>query len=169
MTGEDSGQRQQAEYQSGLPFNASGIDTLAVYCSDGRFGVQVDDFLQSALRMPRCDRLVIPGGPGCLAGYFAAFHEEAAAKEQIKFLVRCHKLTRIVLIGHDDCGFYKHQLNLTDSDVSGRQSEDLVKVAHRLRLLVGEVRIEAFMARKRGDRVWFGQVDLTVRQGMRMW
>ena len=48
-------------YRSKLPFENSRIQAAA-YCSDGRFGENVDDFLHNALHLPRHDRLSIPGG-----------------------------------------------------------------------------------------------------------
>jgi hypothetical protein len=51
------------------PFEAQRIAAAAVYCSDGRFGEQMDEFLHTALRLPRYDRVAIPGGAACLAGH----------------------------------------------------------------------------------------------------
>ena len=48
-----------AEYlhDSAVPFDSSRIGAAAVYCSDGRFGEQCDDFVHHALQLPRYDRL----------------------------------------------------------------------------------------------------------------
>ena len=45
-----------------MRFDENRIRAAALYCSDGRFGEQIDDFLHNGLKLPRCDRLVVPGG-----------------------------------------------------------------------------------------------------------
>ena len=42
---------------------STAFAAAAVYCSDGRFGEHVDDFLHNALKLPRYDRLAVPGVP----------------------------------------------------------------------------------------------------------
>ena len=51
-------------YESPLRFHESRLRAAAVYCSDGRFGEHFDDFLHHALKLPRYDRLAVPGGAG---------------------------------------------------------------------------------------------------------
>ena len=48
-------------YKSSVRFDENRIRAAAIYCSDGRFGEQIDDFLHNGLKLPRCDRLVVPG------------------------------------------------------------------------------------------------------------
>jgi hypothetical protein len=43
---------EQATYHSPIPFNSERIRAAAVYCSDGRYGEQFDDFLHNALGLP---------------------------------------------------------------------------------------------------------------------
>ena len=40
------------------------LGAAAVYCSDGRYGEHMDDFLHNCLGLPRYDRVAIPGGAG---------------------------------------------------------------------------------------------------------
>src|SRR5215813_8811973 len=94
------------QYESSIPFDPERIRAAAIYCSDGRYGEQFDDFLHHALKLPRYDRVAVPGGAGCLAGHFAAYREEEAVLGQIRFLVETHALGRVVLIAHESCGFY---------------------------------------------------------------
>ena len=92
---------------SRVPCDSTGnrIRAAALYCSDGRFGGPIDDFLHNGLKLPRCDRLVAPGGAAALAGHFLAFREEDGLFEQLRFLIRVHDLTRLVLIAHQDCAY----------------------------------------------------------------
>ncbi len=59
-------------FESGVAYEER-FDALVVYCSDGRFVTQCDDFLENSLGLTNCDRVVIPGGAGTLIG-----HERAA-------------------------------------------------------------------------------------------
>jgi hypothetical protein len=72
-------------YESPVRFHENRIRAAAVYCSDGRFGEHVDDFLHNALKLPRCDRLAVPGGAACLAGHLFAYREEWGLVEQLHY------------------------------------------------------------------------------------
>src|SRR5438045_727166 len=93
------------------PYEAERIGAAAMYCSDGRYGEQFDDFLHNQLGLPRYDRLAVPGGPAVLAGHLAAHREEDAVLDQVRFLVTTHELERVVLIAHRGCGFYLKRLH----------------------------------------------------------
>jgi len=51
-------------FQSSHPFVVDRIRAAAVTCSDGRWGAQIDDFIETGLALPRYDRVAIPGGAG---------------------------------------------------------------------------------------------------------
>src|SRR5438045_7451223 len=107
MTDRDPAERGQVTYASRLLFDERRIGAAAVYCSDGRFGEQMDEFLHEGLGLPRYDRVAVPGGAACLAGHPRAAFERAALERQLNFLIAAHELTRVVFIAHQDCGFYK--------------------------------------------------------------
>src|SRR5688500_8186023 len=65
-------------YTSSIPFSANRVRAAAMYCSDGRFGEQVDQLLHDGLDLPCYDRLAVPGGAACLASHFYAYREEEA-------------------------------------------------------------------------------------------
>ena len=130
-------------YESPFPFDHERIRAAAVYCSDGRYGEHFDDFLHTALDLPRYDRLAIAGGPGCLAGHFLAYREAEGAAEHLRFLSRVHGLERIVLIQHEGCAFYKEVLNARPQESLRMQMEDLVKAAFRVRQLAWNIQVEA--------------------------
>src|ERR1044071_3713543 len=97
-------------FTSPIPFVTERIGAAAIYCSDGRYGAIMDDFLHETLLMPHYDRVAIPGGAAALAGHLLARRERSALERQIKLLVEGHQLTRLVMIAHQDCGFYKHNV-----------------------------------------------------------
>jgi hypothetical protein len=133
-------------FESTHPFEHARIGAAAIYCSDGRYGEQFDDFLHSALKLPRYDRVAVPGGPGCLAGHFAAWRDEEVIVEQLDFLIRTHDLGRIVLIAHEDCVFYLKKLSVPSQGLVRQQRTDLDKAAARLWGIRRSLAIEAYIA-----------------------
>src|SRR4051794_24997433 len=74
--------RARAVYVSGTAFDDRRVGAAAVYCSDGRFGDPMDEFLHAGLGLPRYDRVAVPGGAACLAGHLDAYHEGHALSRQ---------------------------------------------------------------------------------------
>lgn len=151
--------KQIETYTSDVGFDAERIGAAAVYCSDGRYGDQMDEFLHHALGLPRYDRVASPGGPACLAMHSIAIRDQGAMEKQLRFLITAHELNRIVLIAHQDCGFYKH-LKLWGKTVEEQQREDLRKVANVVRGYAEGLAVDAFFARKVEGRVRFERVDV---------
>ena len=143
-----------AIYTATLPFDSARVGAAAVYCSDGRYGEQMDQFLHEKLELPKYDRVAVPGGAGCLAG--PATFERAALERQLRFLIEGHALTRVVLIAHFDCGFYKHRVRLRPGQTIARQQAiDLRKSADEIRLWYPQVQVEAYYANPANGRVTF--------------
>ena len=134
-------------YESAETFDVERIRAAAVYCSDGRFGLQFDDLMQHALGLPRYDRLAVPGGAACLASHFDTYRENEVVVEQLKFLVRVHQLQRVVLIAHENCAFYTERLHVSPLQLESQQREDMFKAIGRVRSIAGDLIIDAFFAR----------------------
>jgi hypothetical protein len=144
----------RAEYTSEVPFDERRVGAAAVYCSDGRYGEQMDEFLHLGLGLPRYDRVAVPGGAGCLAGHSVACQEKWAMEKQLEFLIKAHALTRVVLIAHDGCGFYKELWKGLRS-AEEQQGIDLEKAAERIRMWKTGLEVEAYFARRVDGRVVF--------------
>lgn len=134
-------------YESRVPYDRARIHAAAMYCSDGRIGEQVDDFLQNGLGLPRYDRVALPGGPACLAGHPQALAEEHAVVDELKFLVDVHGLKRVVLLQHEGCAFYASRLELQGRRLELVQRADLVRAAALVARVTRVERIEAFFLR----------------------
>ncbi len=145
-------------YRSTLPYEAERVGAAAVYCSDGRLGAQFDDFLHNALQLPRYDRLAVPGGAACLAGHFDTWREEEAAINQLRFLIECHGLRRVLLIAHEGCAFYTERLRVSRLGLLERQREDLAKAVQKVRELRRDLEVEAYFARLDGGAVTFEHI-----------
>ncbi len=142
-------------YQSKLPFEASRIQAAAIYCSDGRFGEHLDDFLHNALKLPRYDRLTIPGGVACLGGHFLAFRESDALLAHLRFLIAVHRLRRVVLIAHAECAYYTECLHVPEARLLQQQMEDVGQAITRVQSLSREVEVDAYLASRHEEGVHF--------------
>jgi hypothetical protein len=144
-------QQKSAVYDSPVQFDENRIGAAAVYCCDGRFGEHFDDFLHNALRLPRYDRLALPGGAACLAGHFLAFKDEEALLDQLRFLIKVHGIERVVLVAHQDCAFYTQRLHVPAAQVEAKQREDMEAAVRRVRSFAQGLTVDTFFARKHAD------------------
>jgi len=114
---------------------------VAVHCSDYRFQAGIREFLDEGLGLrANYDGLVVPGGPQCLVEVDTLPKFAWAARKWSRMLLQAHSLKRLVLIAHQDCGWYKwlEQWQPTRGAVRRKQEDDL-RAASRaaLQLLPG--------------------------------
>lgn len=147
-------------YISRLPYSPDRIHAAAIYCSDGRVGEHFDDFVQNGLLLPRYDRVALPGGPACLAGYAQARLEEEGVIDELNFLVEAHGLERIVLIQHEGCAFYTSRLKVREQSIEQLQKADLVRAAYAIRQWTRLKEIEGYYLRRKPEGVSFEAVEL---------
>lgn len=147
-------------YECRLPYDRDRIHAAAMYCSDGRIGEHVDDFLQNGLVLPRYDRVALPGGPACLAGHPQALAEEHAVVDELKFLVDVHGLKRVVLLQHEGCAFYASRLELEGRRLELVQRADLVRAAALVQRVTRVERIEAYFMRQRASGMILERVEV---------
>ena len=142
-------------YTSDIPFEPHRVHAAAVYCSDGRFGDQCDQFLHHHLGLPNYDRIALPGGPAALAGHVEATIDRQAILDDLRFLIDAHRLRRVVLIAHEGCAFYAQRLGLSPEAARRAQHDDLHCVATMLRAIAPLERVETYLACVAGERVRF--------------
>jgi hypothetical protein len=145
-------------FDSKTPYEPSRIHAAAIYCSDGRLGEHFDDFLMNGLKLPRYDRLALPGGPAALAEHAESMLEHAAVVDELKFLVEVHGLNRVVLIQHQNCAFYTGRLKLEGFAVERTQLEDLAAAAAFVRKVTGVERVDSYFARQLENAVRFEEI-----------
>jgi len=148
-----------ADFTSTWTWDAERIRAMALYCSDGRWGLAFDEFCHKHLRIPRYDRWAVPGGPAWLvpgdddAGFLQA------ARLQLDFLVQAHGLERIVLVTHYGCAYYGERLKGAPDECLPAQITDLQRVANTLREWYPGMRVETFLAMRSGSRLSFHGVQ----------
>lgn len=138
-----------SSYQPTSKVNHSHTDLLVVHCSDHRFQAGFYEFLNLGLDLnENYDLLVLPGGPQCLTlvEYLPKF--SWAGWKWFRFLVEAHELKRMILIAHQDCGWYKElPFHLhASSEPRLRQEEDLRRVRQALSKDFPELAVELYYA-----------------------
>jgi hypothetical protein len=145
-------------FRSPFPYTAAPASSAVLFCSDGRLGEHIDEFMGHALRIDGFDRVAVPGGAASLAGRWATWGEEKALGKQLRFLIEAHELRRLVLVAHQECGHYLQRLGLQGQAAEQRQFADLGRAAQRLRRLAPVLQVEAFFVRHDSGRVSFDSV-----------
>jgi carbonic anhydrase-like protein len=146
----------QPIFTSATPFESERVQAVAVYCSDGRYGDQIDAFLHQHLGLPNYDRLAIVGGPAWL-GFrsSASISQYGLMRDQLDFLVHVHGLRRVVLLAHYGCAYYLRR-HVGDADsVLPTQIQDLRDAARTIRNWYTTLQVETYLARAEGGRVDF--------------
>jgi hypothetical protein len=157
-------------YRSPIPYEAARINAAAVYCSDGRIGDHMDDFLHRGLSLPRYDRLACPGGPVALAGRLLAFWESNGVYDQLRFLVAAHGVRQVVLIAHGGCAYYLGRLGMEPGTAEAEQREDLARAATAVQRIDPTLEVAGFFAHPDGttlaiERVFApGSIDQRLKQ-----
>lgn len=129
--------------------NRTDADTLVIHCGDYRFQSALYEFLNRALNLASYDLMVVPGGPLGLT-FGEPFPKYGwASWKWLRFFVEQHKLTRLILIQHQDCGFYKsmaEHLNIRIEQLRERQEQDLRRVREAMSRELPHVAVDLYHA-----------------------
>lgn len=136
-------------YQSTSQVNRADAEVLVVHCSDHRFQAGIRDFLDRGLKLgENYDLFIMPGGPQCLTlvEYLPKF--SWVGGKWFRYLVDNHELKRLILIAHQDCGWYETlPLHLHSSaKPRDRQEEDLRRARSSLMKEFPEIVVELYYA-----------------------
>jgi hypothetical protein len=145
-------------YRSPIPYETARINAAALYCSDGRIGDHMDEFLHQGLALPRYDRVACPGGPVALAGRLLAFWESRGVLEQLRFLVQVHEVRQVVLIAHGGCAYYHERLGMEPAKAESEQREDLARAASAVQRIDAALEVAGFFAHLEGTTVSYERV-----------
>ncbi|HLG16469.1 MAG TPA: hypothetical protein VJH03_18480 [Blastocatellia bacterium] len=133
-------------YRAAAGRQDSGAEAVVVHCSDHRFQQAFREFLSEALGLASYALLAIPGG-----AHFNSMEElqpkfAKAGLQSLKFLVNRTGAQRIILIGHDDCLFFKEQLQFffTEADLNQKQITSLIRARQSLQGWFTRARVELY-------------------------
>ena len=137
------------------PFDAKHPDALAMYCSDGRFTEAIEELLHG-LGHARLDTLTIPGGPALLDLTSSNLGAVDVMREAATFLIRGHKIKRVVLLGHEGCGYYRARFPYESPDaMRRRQLDDLRQAARWVSANHDDLTVAVYFATPEENRLRF--------------
>ena len=132
-------------------------DTLLVHCSDHRLAPACRSFAEKVLKIEDYDLLSVPGGPQflCAVEYLPKFNW--AGRRWLNFLFEGHGVSHIILIAHQDCGWYRN-LHGNRQEHEERQKEDLRRARADLLEYLPSLRVETYYASIEGEETKFTPV-----------
>jgi carbonic anhydrase len=110
-------------------------DGVVVHCIDFRFQKYLDSWLHEQLGHDNYDRVSLAG---------AVFDFDAILR-QIEISEKLHKIKKVILINHEDCGAYGAEGNYE------RHKSDLEKARRKLGAQYPDLDIETYYLRLNGD------------------
>ncbi|GBC93950.1 hypothetical protein HRbin15_02452 [bacterium HR15] len=137
-----------------VTFEASYPPVLAIYCSDGRYAEACDWFIEHQLGEPRFDQFAVPGGAAWLCLDYDRVWEYELARRYLQFLIRAHRIQRVILIAHENCGFYRER-GVPPDKMHDQQVADLHTARRVLTDWFPHLRVESFFAQPIEGRVGF--------------
>jgi hypothetical protein len=134
-------------------------EALVVHCSSARFGGQFQKFLSEGLRLRKYSVVAVPGGVQALTliEYLPKF--AWAGWRWVKFLSDLEKPRRIVLIGHEECAWYRDlRFRRHAAPARERITGDLKRVAEDVSERFPQACVEAYYASYAGGQTVFETV-----------
>jgi hypothetical protein len=141
-------------FQLHSKLNRPPTDTLAIHCGDYRFQQAFHEFLTATLKLGDAyDLMVLPGGPLSLTHQLSHSEDTRSARKWSRFFVENHGIKRVVLIQHQDCGWYQSMSpKLRDpAALRSRQEQDLKLAAEVLQETFPELRVDLYLAQWDAD------------------
>jgi hypothetical protein len=138
-----------ATFQLESKLKRGETEILVIHCGDYRFQAGFHEFLNNRLNLnENYDLLVIPGGPLSLTLFEYLPKFSWASWKWLRFFVEKHGIKRLVLIQHQDCGFYKTMpAHLHDStEPRERQEQDLRRAATTIKKDFPGLKVELYYA-----------------------
>jgi len=92
--------------------------------------------------------MVIPGGPLSLNLFDYLPEYRQSASKWLHFFVEMHKISRLILIQHQDCAFYRSmpfQLR-SEAELRQRQEQDLRRIKELARTELPQLLVELYYA-----------------------
>jgi hypothetical protein len=145
-------------FVAGTPFSAERPDTLVVYCSDGRWHAQIEEFVRAQCSQ-RADVYAVPGGPAGFNLWRATLNEAKVAEQAMRFLREHHELESAWLIAHEGCAYYRTKYGpLAPQFIRQRQLDDLDRARDTILGWYPGLIVRKVYAFLDSDRVAFAQL-----------
>jgi hypothetical protein len=133
-------------------------EALVVHCSAARYQQLFQEFLTAGLGLRRYSVIAVPGGVHALTllDYLPKF--AWAGWRWLKFLADADQVPRFVLIGHEECRWYRDSRFWHSRSTKERVLADLLRVRASLGERFPKARVDLYYARLADGRVAFDNV-----------
>jgi hypothetical protein len=137
-----------ASYELKSKLNLEGPHALVVHCGDHRFQAGFHEFLSEVLQLnANYDLMVIPGGPQTLTQIEHLTKFYWTTWKWLRFFVKMHHIQRLILIQHQDCGWYKAVVHADPAaEARRRQEENLRQAQQELNRDFPKLNVELYYA-----------------------
>lgn len=126
----------------------AACEAVVIHCSDHRFQAGFHEFLSEGLQLVSYALLAVPGG-----GHFVTLENlmpkfSSVNFHSLSFLLKRTRSPRVILIGHDDCLFFKEraQFFFTEAEFNQKQIANLKKAQNALRERLPGKHVELYFA-----------------------
>lgn len=153
----------EAEHMNGRNYEAlhRAKKAIIIACSDPRFTTAFEEFILEELGLQKGEFVPInvAGGPAALAHTNEKFDDYMYLSGQIRFFLNHFKsIQKVIIIGHQDCGYYK--------TLNSKERDDLPKAAKTIscRVVDAAIEVECYYAKfadKNCDRIVFETIPRT--------
>ena len=139
-------------YQSRCEWREARSPTLVIACADGRWRDHIEDFATNGLEIDSgYDLLMVPGGAEPLALANLIPKDFSFLRRRLEMLVIGHGIRQIVLIAHENCGWYRQRrIGPITIDLKARQLADLRQARTLLSEWFDGVSVDTYFARVEG-------------------
>ena len=133
--------------------------TLVIHCSAYDIRPYFTEFVDNHLKLKEYDLLALPGGVQILTFAHILPKVRGFFQRIVEFLIKHHDIKKIVILGHEDCAWYKdYRFGPIHLDLKSRQLTDLKEVATNLNQVMGVV-VEIYFANIHDGKVTFTKMD----------
>jgi hypothetical protein len=128
-------------------------DALVIHCSDHRFQHSFREFLAEGLKLPSYALIAMPGGGHFFTLEYVLPKYAKVGMQSVRFHLERARPHRIVLIGHDDCLFFKERVQFyySEPDLHAKQAAGLRKARAIAEVQFPGLPVELFFADTRPD------------------
>ncbi len=135
-------------------------EALVIHCGDPRFQTAFRRFVTEELGIQHYALIVLGGGVHAFGAQSFLPKNFKILWEQVKFFIRSQNLKQVIIINHEDCGWY-HKLSgyhpTIDLPVKGKL--DLRQAAQTLLKDFAGVQVRSYWAGIENDHVYFTPVN----------
>ncbi|MFH2034954.1 MAG: hypothetical protein ABIJ45_01010 [Candidatus Zixiibacteriota bacterium] len=141
------------------PVDSQASEAIVIHCGDARFQTAFRRFITEELHIKQYTPIIIGGGAHAFGMKVFLPKNFKILWEQVKFYIKSEKIKNIIIINHEDCGWYEkmsgYHVNLP---IIAKGKTDLKDATLTLLKDFGDINIRTYWAGIEHGRVYFDEV-----------